>query len=268
MYAVSVLPYTVSLDPYTVSVSLTVSRPFRTVYGYDRPVPKDLPARYDVWERPRGGRRPKLSREAIVASAIKLADAEGLEAVSIRRVAAELGVRAMSLYGHIDRKEDLLDLMYDEVAVGVLIEGELPSDWREAFLEITRKERAVGIEHPWMFQLAGRSPRVGPNGLRHVDQSLQAASGATDDPARQMEIVSTVDDYVLGYTIRERRTQATAGAGSGPSLLEHAYIRELLESGAFPHLRRVVETGVYGQEDFEKGLNWLLDGIQREHDVR
>lgn len=221
-----------------------------------------------MWERPRGGRRSKLSREAIVAAAIKLADAEGMAAVSIRRVAGELGVRAMSLYGHIDRKEDLLDLMYDEVAADVLIEGELPSDWREAFLQITRRERATGLEHPWMFQLAGRSSRIGPNGLRHADQSLRAASKLTDDPRSQMEIVITIDHYMLGVMTQEQRIRERGVHDLKVvehSLLEQSYVRDLLAGGEFPYLRSVVETGVYGEDDFEKGLNWLLDGIEREH---
>lgn len=227
-----------------------------------------VPARYDVWDRPRGGRRPKLSREAIVAAAIEIADAEGLEAVSIRRVANELGVRAMSLYGHIDRKEDLLDLMYDEVAAHVLIEGELPDDWREAFMVIARKERAAGLRHPWMFQLAGSSPRVGPNGLRHADQSLGVAAKLTDDPLSQTEIVTSIDHYMLGFTLREQRIDEMGRNGLQEvqnSLMGRPYFRSWLEDGHFQHLKPVLDAGIFGQASFEKGLNWLLDGIEREY---
>jgi AcrR family transcriptional regulator len=83
-------------------------------------------------------RRTALTREAIVRAAILLADAEGLDAVSIRRVASELQARAMSLYTYIERKEDLFDLMADEVAAEVLVPGELPRDWREATVVIAR----------------------------------------------------------------------------------------------------------------------------------
>ncbi|MEU9019840.1 TetR/AcrR family transcriptional regulator C-terminal domain-containing protein [Actinomadura sp. NPDC048394] len=222
----------------------------------------------DVWARPRGGRRPKLTREAIVDKAIEIADAEGLEAVSIRRVASELGVRAMSLYTHIEAKEDLLDLMYDVVAVEVLVEDGLPDDWREAMIEITRKERAAGLRHPWMFELAGRSPRIGPNGLRHAEQSMAAAARLTDDPEEMLAIVTTVDHYMLGFVLREQRLRemgTTALGEARQSVLEQAYITKLLESGEFPHLRSVLDTGLYNQEDFDLGLKWLLDGIEHDH---
>ncbi|MEU6747700.1 TetR/AcrR family transcriptional regulator C-terminal domain-containing protein [Spirillospora sp. NPDC046719] len=222
----------------------------------------------DIWARPRGGRRPKLTREAIVDKAVEIADAEGLEAVSIRRVASELGVRAMSLYTHIEAKEDLLDLMYDVVAVEVLVEDGLPDDWREAMIAITRKERAAGLRHPWMFELAGRSPRIGPNGLRHAEQSMAAAARLTDDPEEMLAIVTTVDHYMLGFVLREQRLREMGATGLGEarqSALEQTYIAKLLESGEFPHLRSVLDTGIYNQEDFDLGLKWLLDGIEHDH---
>lgn len=222
----------------------------------------------DVWTRPRGGRRPKLTREAIVGTAVRLADAEGLAAVSIRRVAGELGVRAMSLYTHIDAKEDLLDLMYDLVAEEVLIEGELPDDWREAMLQIARKERGAGLRHPWMFELAGRSPRVGPNGLRHAEQSLAAAARLTDDPAAMLAIITSVDHYMLGFTLREQRFRDIGENGmrrAYDSMLEQPYVQSLMESGEFPYLRPLFEAGIYGKEDFDRGLGWLLDGIEHEY---
>lgn len=221
-----------------------------------------------MWTRPRGGRRPKLTREAIVETAIKIADAERLDAVSIRRIASELGVRAMSLYTHIDAKEDLLDLMYDEVAQEVLIKGELPDDWREAMLQIARREREVGVKHPWMFELARRAPRVGPNGLRHAEQSLAAAARLTDDLESMLAIVTTIDHYMLGYTLREQNAHDVGENGlqrAQASLLEQEYVRKLLETGEFPHLKPLFEAGVHGRENFEQGLNWLLDGIEHEY---
>ncbi|GGQ36090.1 AcrR family transcriptional regulator [Actinomadura coerulea] len=108
-------------------------------------------------------------------------------------MASELGVRAMSLYTHIDAKEDLLDMVYDEVAEEVLVQGELPDGWREAMMEIARREREVGLRHPWMLQLAGRSPRIGPNGLRHIEQSMAAAARLTDDPESMLAVVKAIE---------------------------------------------------------------------------
>ncbi|TDD79436.1 TetR/AcrR family transcriptional regulator [Actinomadura rubrisoli] len=230
------------------------------------PRERDRPG--DVWTRPRGGRRPKLTRDAIVDTAIEIADAEGLDAVSIRRVAGELGVRAMSLYTHIDAKEDLLDLMYDVVAGEVLVDDELPDDWRGALLHIAHKERAAGLRHPWMFKLAGRSPRVGPNGLRHAEQSLAAAARLTDDPKAMLAIITAIDHYMLGFTLREHRIRASGENGlqrAHDSMAEQPYVQSLLESGEFPYMKSLFEAGLYGLDDFDLGLKWLLDGIEQEY---
>ncbi|MBX6766378.1 MAG: TetR/AcrR family transcriptional regulator C-terminal domain-containing protein [Actinomadura rubrobrunea] len=212
-----------------------------------------------VWARQSGGRRPRLTREAIVAAAIEIADAEGLDAVSIRRVAAALGVRPMSLYTHIERKEDLLDLMLDEVHRELIIEEELPADWREAISVIARREREVIRRHAWVIDLTARGPRVGPNGLRHAEQNLQALSGLDVDTAAAARIVTAVDHYMTGYVIRERLVSDQRADHLGES-----YVQKMIEEGDFPHLRRALRESVPQQESFEDGLRWLLDGIEQE----
>ncbi|MBW8487254.1 TetR/AcrR family transcriptional regulator [Actinomadura parmotrematis] len=218
--------------------------------------PRERRAPSDVWTRPPAGRRPKLTRDAIVEAAVAIADAEGLDAVSIRRVAAELGVRAMSLYTHIDAKDDLLALMYDRVAGEVLFHGDMPDGWREAFLEIARRERAAGKRHPWMFAVLGLPVSVGPNGLRHGEQSLEAAAKLTTDPRAMLEIVGAVDHYMLGYVVRE-----TARSPEDDTAL----LRRVAAHGDFARLNAVLDTGLYSQEGYERGVNWLLDGIEREY---
>ena len=134
-----------------------------------------------VWTRgrdeaPPAGTQP-LSRETIVAAAIELADTEGLEAVSIRRLATKLEARPMSLYSHIERKGDLIDLMVDEVMGGSVLPETLPSgDWRDDLRRIAQRTRENIRSHPWMIAAAFRRPFIGPNALRHIDQSLAAVS--------------------------------------------------------------------------------------------
>lgn len=225
-----------------------------------------------VWARERAGRRPKLTREAIVRAAIGIADAEGIEAVSIRRIAAELGARAMSLYTHIERKEDLLDLMADEVNAEVLVEGELPADWREAISAVVRHTRDGIRRHPWLVDLVAGRPQVGPNGLRHGEQSLAALSGLPIAPEWKWRIIAAVDDYALGFVIRETlRGEGRSGYTWTPQereALMRPYLRELLDSGEFPNLAPLLGEITSGppdaDEDFERGLRWMLDGIAGE----
>jgi AcrR family transcriptional regulator len=217
-----------------------------------------------VWTRAKKpGRRPALTREAIVTAAVKIADAEGLSAVSIRRVAAELDARAMSLYSHIARKEDLLDLMRDEVAREFLIEGELPGHWREAVGLIARRSRESMLRHPWIVDLHGQSTSLGPNALRHADQSMEALNGLGLDNLMAWRILNAVDHYVLGSVIFE-----TVQLRRGPNKdVLRPYLEEIAASGRYPYLEPLLKTDLpvgETEETFERGLAWLLDGIERD----
>jgi AcrR family transcriptional regulator len=224
-------------------------------------------SRAPIWAREDNRRRTVLSREAIVAAAVVIADAEGLDAVSIRRVAAELNARAMSLYTYIERKEDLLDLMADEVAAETLVPGELPTDWQEATLAIARRERQTTLRHPWLVDLVTRRSmlgRVGPNMLRHGDQSIAALASLNADLPCKWRLMTAVADYSTGFAIREVREREAARTGQ--SELLQPYLRELVAGGDFRHLAQMLDAGPPGpdDDDFERGLRWLLDGFARE----
>ncbi|MEV5495697.1 TetR/AcrR family transcriptional regulator [Nonomuraea fuscirosea] len=221
-----------------------------------------------IWSRPSPPRRPVLTREAIVAAAVALADAEGLDAVSIRRVAAELGARAMTLYSYIERKEDLLALMLDEISAEVLVAEPLPADWREALLLLARRERELVRRHPWRVDLVHQRVAVGPNGLRHVEQKLAAFDGLKIDRLTAWRFLAVFNDYMTGFVIREAVERA-APREQGIDDAERAavaepYIRELVDGGELARLAPMIEQGVPGADDnFERGLGWVLDGIER-----
>src|SRR6266545_4502123 len=184
--------------------------------------------RAPVWARDGQRRKSTLTREAIVRAAIAIADAEGLDAVSIRRVASELQARAMSLYTYIERKEDLFDLMADEVAGEVLVPGELPRDWREATLLIAQREREATRRHPWMIDLVARrsmAGHVGPNMLRHLEQTLVALSNLDADQSAKLRLMAVVSDYTTGFVVREARERPAPEEGEG---LE-SYLRRIAD---------------------------------------
>ncbi|SEH02840.1 regulatory protein, tetR family [Nonomuraea solani] len=207
-----------------------------------------------------------LTREAIVTAAVALADAEGLAAVSIRRVAAELGARAMTLYSYIERKEDLLALMLDEISAEVLVEEPLPADWRAALLLLAGREREVVRRHPWRVELISQRVAVGPNGLRHVEQKLAAFDGLGVDALTAWRFLATFNDYMTGFVIREameRGAPRERGINEAErTAVAEPYIRELIDGGEFPRLAPMIEQGLQGADDnFERGLTWVLDGI-------
>jgi AcrR family transcriptional regulator len=212
-----------------------------------------------IWARDE--RKRRLSREAIVQAAIAIADAEDLDAVSIRRIAADLGARAMSIYTYIERKEDLLALMGDEVAAEVIVPGELPADWREATLAIARRERAAVQRHPWMIDLAARrsqAGQIGPRMLQHLEQSIAALDTLDADDTLKYKLIAAVSDYTTGFVVREARERAQRETAE-----IDAYLRQVAASGEFPHLAKMLRAGPPRMEDnnFEQGLVWLLDGL-------
>ena len=218
-----------------------------------------------------------------MAAAIAIADAEGLAAVSIRRVAAELGARTMSLYTYIARKDDLLDLMADEVAGEVYVDGGLPDDWREAIRRIAHREREVALRHPWMVDLLGRGAHAGPKGLRHVEQTLAALDSLRVGTADTWRIIAAFDAYSRGFVVRDvaQREASRRATSSGGAQDEFAqpYFRQLLDGGDYPRLASLIENrpmpaGAQDGDgppaddaaDFDRGLSWLLAGIAAEFD--
>ena len=219
-----------------------------------------------------------LSRESIIAAAIEIADTEGLEAVSIRRLATKLEARPMSLYSHIERKGDLIDLMVDEVMGGSVLPESPPSgDWRNDLRRISQRTRENIRSHPWMIAVAFRRPFIGPNALRHIDQSLAAVSSLPLPPERKRAALLAIDTYTLGFVRWELKgMQSAKGSGAcagiddgGPSGAEiDAYIAAQAASGKYPHLHELggkknMSLGVKA-EAFETGLNWLIAGIEAE----
>jgi AcrR family transcriptional regulator len=231
-----------------------------------------------IWTRPAPGeRKPAHSRERIGAAALKIADEEGFEAVTMRRVAAELGARTMTLYHYVRNKREIAALM-DDVVMGELVvpEDELADDWREGLAQIARRSYAAFLRHPWAFDLIGSEddPGLGgPNALRHVEQSLAVAEKAGLDLVGQFEITALVDDYVMGHAMR---TRGMGRAGHTPKERLDAviaYMETQLATGEFPRLQAVagddIRTGfervaelATDPDRFERGLQCLLDGIE------
>ena len=235
-------------------------------------------ARDPIWARPGPGeRRPAYTREQIAAVAMRIADAEGTDAVTMRRVAAELGAGTMTLYHYVANKQELLALMDDAMMGELLVpDDELADDWREGLAQIARRSYAVFKRHPWLVEHLGDEDDPGPGGpnaMRHFEQSLKVAAGAGLGLEERVEIVGLVDDYVFGHVLRAReltrgpeREQAHIAA-----MLE--YIEAQLATGEYPQMAELAGDDVrasferlaaVGADEgrFERGLQRLLDGIE------
>ena len=144
-------------------------------------------------------------RTEIVTAAVRIADAEGVDAVSMRRLADELGVATMTPYTHVASKDELLDLMRDAVAAEMLLPEPLPEDWRAALRAIADRTRAAFEAHPWSLDATPRRPRARINRLRHVEQSIGIVRRLGLSPETSRAVLLSIDDYVIGYCSRARR---------------------------------------------------------------
>jgi AcrR family transcriptional regulator len=226
-------------------------------------------------QRGRGRTRaaPALSRAEIVDAAIAIADAEGSDAVSMRRIAQVLRAGTMSLYWHVANKEQLLDLMLDAL-LGEVEVPEPSGDWRADLRTQARNERAMLLRHAWVMDFLGGRPPLGPNTLLLMDRLLAAVDGIGLDLAAAMNVLGTVQTYVMGSVLREmqearsQRDQDQAGITDQEWEPARAAWRDRLAAdGRFTRVVRFLDAGIdpdaaeTRDDRFEFGLDCVIDGI-------
>ncbi|CAL9382182.1 hypothetical protein SUDANB58_01080 [Streptomyces sp. enrichment culture] len=224
-----------------------------------------------IWTRPeRAGRgpRPAYSRADIAAAAVRIADAEGLEAVSMRRVAAELGCGTMSLYNYVPRKEDLHELMVDAVA-GEHELWEPSGDWRADMLRVARQTRALMRRHPWLPRLMSSAYGFGPNTLRYLEHCMACLDSFDAPYGTKMELVAMVNGCVTVYVSNElataERTRSLPWSEEQENAVRAAYLGGQMAGGAYPRLAAAFlqDPGPIDLEAvFERMLGRVLDGFE------
>jgi AcrR family transcriptional regulator len=231
----------------------------------------------DLWTRAEpGSRKPRFTRDDIAATAIRIADAEGFDAVSMRRIAADLGAGTMTLYHYIRTKDELLTLVTDAVMGEVVLppDAELPREWRAAITLIACRSRDAILRHPWMLDIHD-DPPIGPNSVRHFDQSYGAIAEMPVPLRQKMELIMAVDEYVFGYCLHERNNVDQVGADGLPDPMRQ-YVNDLISTGEYPQLSHLarehglesaweqMEAAVRDEGRFERNLARLLDGFERD----
>jgi len=222
-----------------------------------------------------GGRARGLTRADIVDIAVAVADAEGTAAVSMRRIAKDLQVGVMSLYWHVESKEELHQLMLETVQAE--IEAQVPSgDWRADLAAYARNTRAAMHRHPWAIDYIGAGPPSGPQDARNADRLIGALDGLGLDIMTTIWILMTLSTYVMGATLREiqevrwhRAAEETMSGMPEGDIAEALaeFDRRVRGSGRYPYLAKVLDVGIdpdapeTRDERFEFGLSCVLDGI-------
>lgn len=219
------------------------------------------------------GPRPKLRMAEVVQKAIALADRHGLAALSMRRLAEELGVTAMSLYTYVPGKGELLDLMTDAVCAETARPEPGDRTWRERLTQIATENWALYQRHPWLLQVATNRPVLGPNLIAKYDYELQAVDGLGLTDVEMDMTIALLADFVHG-SVRGEVNQAQAPQDTGMSELEwwekfQPLLAKVYDAERFPTATRV---GAAAGEEFQAaaaprrtfmfGLERLLDGVE------
>ncbi|MFD2417222.1 TetR/AcrR family transcriptional regulator C-terminal domain-containing protein [Amycolatopsis pigmentata] len=215
-------------------------------------------------------RKPPLGRENLVRVAIGLADAEGLAALSMRRLAVEVGVGPMALYRHVPDKDELLRLMADAALGEVELPEPGPAGWRPRLELAARSQWRAYRRHPWLAPILLNSlvrPPVVAAGLRLVDWSLRALSGTGLRRRVKLQVIMTLNGWVGGLAVTNalevQAEQDTGISGDQRLAADMALLAGYLESGRFPTVAALM-TGIEDvdlDEIFEFGLHRQLDGI-------
>jgi len=269
-----------------------------------RPLPPGLDLLWGRRERGKRGPRPGLSAQAIVEAAVRIADAEGLEAISMARVAAKLGFTTMSLYRYVASKDELLQLMFNASALGaesIVLEGD---DWRSRLRSWAIIQRDMLDLHPWITQMSMPAPPLAPNSLHFVERGLEALDGTGLADTEKMRVIGLLASYTLSEgrmandaarAVAAAQAQAgeaqagqaqavTAGGQSDgddgqadgddgqalPPTFE-GLLRELVDERTYPRLYRLAwasspADSLSEREEYLAGVELILDGVQASID--
>jgi AcrR family transcriptional regulator len=211
--------------------------------------------------------RAPLSRERVMRAAIALADASGIEALSMRKLGQELGVEAMSLYNHVANKDDILDgivdLVFGEIA---LPSGE--GDWKPAMRKRAISAHEALLRHPWAPSLMQSRTRPGPATLRHHDSVLGSLRTAGFSLVMAAHAVSVIDGYVYGFALQQ--INIPLQSREQVAVVGESILRQM--AGDYPHLAEMItkhamKPGYDYSKEFEFGLDLILEGLERLRDT-
>ena len=237
-------------------------------------IPASIAAAWGVRDQPRKGPKPALTLQRIVDAAVRVADAEGLGAVSMGRVAAEAGTAPMSLYRHVANKEELIDHMLDaawyspaDPAAPDLSSG----DWRAGLSYWAWQMRAAARQHPWAIRVPIKTLPIMPNEVAWFENALACLADTELTEARKASVIMLLAGYVRNLATTEADIAvAIRASGLAPMEWMAAYPRmlaELTDPRRFPALAKFLAAGVFEIEDgpddeFIFGLDRILDGVE------
>jgi AcrR family transcriptional regulator len=211
-------------------------------------------------DRRGAGQRAGLSRGPVLEAARRIADEEGVDRLTMRRLAAELGVMPNALYTYFPQKDALLDALLDDLLAGVEAGDPADGHWREGLVRLMDSTRRLLLAHPQLASAFIARPGLGPNAVRLGELSLELLRRAGLDGERAVEALRVLLVYSLGFAaFQAPRAQGDPGGRSARAETAFAGLAEQ----AFPRMRGLAGelAGPMTDRQFHTGLGWLLDGI-------
>ena len=207
--------------------------------------------------------RPRLTKERVLQAAVGLADEHGLGVLTMRRLGAELGVEAMSLYKHVASKDEILEGMV-ELVVGEIEIPQEGSDWKEAMGRRAISAREVLGRHSWAIGLFESRGSMGPNLMRYVDAILGNLRSAGFSIQSAVHAFWLLDCYVYGHVVQEANLPFGTSA---ETVVSEDRLPQPITPSEFPHLIEVGEHALRSDysvdSEFEFGLDLILDALER-----
>ncbi|WP_327688560.1 TetR/AcrR family transcriptional regulator [Streptomyces tubercidicus] len=231
-------------------------------------VSRSLELLWGLGERPSRGPKPGLTLDRIVTAAVAVADAEGLGALSMRRVATDLGVGTMSLYRYVPGKAELLDLMLDKVAeFDADAHPDPAAGWRPAMEALAHATRRQYQQHPWLLQVDQTRPLLGPNALDSLEHSVRALAGTGLADREKIHVLVSFGGFLTGIARTELHSalaeQRTGVSDADFWQAQEPVLSKAMLSGRYPALA-VLDEDTFAGDDapvFELGLTAFLDGV-------
>ena len=216
--------------------------------------------------RPKRGPRHRLTVQRVVEAAMVVAESEGVEALSMRKVAAHLDVGAATLYTYVPDKAALLALMVDEMTGQAPLPHTRPGAWREKVQAWAREDLASFRAHPWLVEITS-GPFIGPHAFAWTDSAIRVFDGTGLDAEEALAVVEAVDGLVQGHVAKVIEADRARGwvdpEGRSFATIQEGYLTtHWIEAGRFEAIERLRDP-YEPVRVFERALAWLLDGVER-----
>jgi AcrR family transcriptional regulator len=261
-YDIRNIAYSIRNNPMAGSIRKRSARPPR--------LPPSLQAAWGVRVRAGRGRQPALSLERIVSAAMRIATANGLDAVSMARVAKEIDAATMALYRYVGAKEELLALMVDQAFEPAPAPRSAVEGWRTSLTRWARQHRDVLRRYPWVIRIPVSGPPITPNLVLWFERGLGCLAGTRLTPGEKLSALLLVNGFVRHDAVFnadiQRASKTSNGALQDAIRIYGPLLASLTTADRFPAIHEVIASGAFEHpgdpdDDFDFGLERVLDGL-------